>query len=300
MWVYGIRLFLTESTKEAKSSAFDDIIQAFLSNASNGKMSPRSEMMKKIFAVYDKREITRNYTEKLLETHALDSKYDKCINRSNNEKEFSNCENNYEQSNAIECTNGVVRRDNETKFLNCEENYKELDADIKTCIDNTKSGIFNYKDFIQTFLSNTSNDKMSQESDMIRMFGLYDKFDDNEIINNEQLYQKILGTLTSDSNLFKCKNEIVKADNGKDRLSHEIDEKSDSFEYKNKNIRNNDEECSNCEDYKKSDVDIRIYIDNKFHDMEKRLMTRIDEMEANTNQKLNAILEKLETQLNLE
>lgn len=304
MWVYGIRLFLTESTKEAKSSAFDyDIIQAFLSNANNGKMNPRSEMTKR-FTVYDKQEITKNYKEKLLEIHASGSKYDECINgKSNNEKEFPNCENSYEQSNDVECKNGVTRRDSETECLKCEENYKRLDADIKPCIDNnTKSGIFNYKDFIQTFLSNASNGKMSQESDMARLFGLYDKFDNNEIMNNEQLYQKILGTLTSDSDLSKnlYKNKIAK-DNGRDRRSREVDEKSDSFECKNRNIRrNNDKECINREDYEKSDIDIRIYIDNKFHDMEKRLMTRIDEMEASTNQKLNAILERFETRLNLQ
>lgn len=303
MWVYGIRLFLTESTKEAKSSAFDyDIIRAFLSNANNGKMSSGPEMMKGLFTVYDKQEITKNYRGKLLETHASGSKYDECINgRSNNVKEFPNCENNYEQSNAVECKNGVVRRDSETECLNCGENCKRSDADIKTCIDNnTKSGIFNYKDFIQTFLSNASNGKMSEESDMTRMFGLYDKFDNNEIMNNKQLYQKILGTLTSDSDLFKYKNKIAKEDNERDCLSREVDEKSNSFECKNRNVRrNNDEECTNRED-EKSDIDIRIYIDNKFHDMEKRLMTRINEMEASTNQKLNAILERLETRLNLQ
>lgn len=308
MWVYGIRLFLTESTKEAKPSAFDyDIIRTFLSNTSNGKMSPGSEMARKIFGFYDKQEITRNYREKLLETHASGSRYDECINeieRSNNEKEFPNCGDNYEKSNATECKN--VKRDSKTE-LNSRENYKRSDADTKTCVDNntesikdTKSDILNYKDFIQTFLSNASNGKMSQESDMTRMFRFYDKFD-NEIMNNEQFY-KILGTLTSDSDFSKCKNEIAKGDNGRDRPNCEVnDEKLDSFECKNRNIRrNNDEECTNREGYKKSDIDIRIYIDNKFHDMEKRLMERIDEMEVSTNQKLDAILERLETRLNLQ
>lgn len=310
MWVYGIRLFLTESTKGAKPSAFDyGIIRTFLSNASNGKMNPGSEMVKRVFGVYDKQEITRN-REKLLETHASGSKYDEYTNdigRSNNEKEFPNCKNNYEQSNAVECKNGVTRRDSETERL-CRENYKRSDASIKTCIDNnTKSiketkSIFNYKDFIQTFLSNASNDKISQESDMTKTFGLYDKFDNNKIINNEQFYQKILGTLTSDSDLFKCKNEIAKGNNERNHQSCEAnDEQLDFFECKNRNIRrNSDEDCTNREDNKKSDIDIRIYIDNKFHDMEKRLMERINEMETSTNQKLDAILERLETRLNLQ
>lgn len=307
MWVYGIRLFLTESIKEAKPSAFDyDIIRTFLSNTSNSKVSQRSEMAKKVFRFYDKQEVTRDYKEKFLETLASGSRYDECINeigKSNDEKEFPNCENNYEQS-IIECKNGAVRK--ETEHLNCGENYKRSDADSKTCIDNdtksvkeTKSGVFNYKDFIQTFLSNVNNDK-SQEPDMTRTFGLYEKFDNNEIINNEQFYKKILGTFISDSDLSKCKNEIAKGDNERDSRSCETDnEKSDSFEYKNRNVRkNNDEKCTNHEDSEKSDI--RIYIDNKFCDMEKRLMERIDELEASTNQKLDAILRRLETQLNLQ
>jgi len=78
MWVYGIRLFLTDSVKEAKPSAFDyDIIWTFLSNANNGK-SQGSETVKSIFE--DKQEIMRNYREKLLETFASSSRYDGCIN----------------------------------------------------------------------------------------------------------------------------------------------------------------------------------------------------------------------------
>ncbi|XP_077266707.1 uncharacterized protein LOC143899861 [Temnothorax americanus] len=313
MWVYGIRLFLTESIREAKPSAFDyDVIRTFLSNASNGKTSQGSEIAKKVFGFYDREEITRNYEEKLLETHASGSRYDERINengRSDNDKEFPNCGDNYERSN-VKCKNRAVRRDSETEHSNCEENYKSSGADIKTCIDNntesikkTKSGIFNYKDFIQTFLSNAGNGKMSRETDATRMFGLHDKFDDNEIVN-EQFCQKILGTLTSDSDLFKRKNKIAKGDDEKDR-------------------RSCDEECTNREDYKKSDTDIKIYIDDKFHDMEKRLMEKIDEMEARyvdnkfhdmekrlmektdemearMNQKLDAILERLETRLNLQ
>lgn len=294
MWVYGIRLFLTDSTKEAKSSAFDyDIIQTFLSNTSNGKRSQGSEMAKKVFGFYDKQEILNS--EKILET--LASGYDKCIKemgRSDNEKEFPNCGDDYEQSNTSECKNGI----SETEYLNCRENYKKSDTD-KTCINKselkkTKPGTgndktFNYKDFIQTFLSNANNGKMNQELDMIKMFGFYNKL---ETMNNEQFYHNILGTCALNSDYFKHKNEIANRDNEKERC--EVDnEKLNSFECKNKNIRNIDENCTNCEHYKKSDIDIRIYIDNKFHDMEKRLMERINEMEASTNQKLNAILERL-------
>lgn len=304
MWIYGIRLFLTESTKEAKPGAFVyDIIRTFLSNASNGKMNQESEKAKRMCGFYDKQEIMRNHRKKLLETHASDSRYDK-IGGSNNEKEFPKCGDNNEQSNTTECKNRVVRRDSETEHLNCGENYKKSDAD--NCIDNSiksikerKPGILNYKDFIQTFLSNANNGK-SQESDITKMFKL-NEFDMDEIMNNELLYQKMFGTVTSDSDFFKCKNKTAKGDNERDRQNYQADNvKSDSLECKNKNIRRNSEECTNHEDYKKSDIDIRIYIDNKFCDMERRLMERIDEMEASTNQKLNAILERLETRLNLQ
>ena len=301
MWIYGIRLFLTDSTKEAKSSAFDyDIIQTFLSNASNGKMSQESEMAKR---VDDKQESMRKYREKLLETFA-GSKYDEYINkieRSDNKKQFLNCGDNYEQSNATECKNRIERRNSKTEYPNCGENYEK--SDIKTCIDNktefikeTKSSIVNNKDFIQTFLSNIFLGKMSQP-----MFEFYDNRDNNKIMNNEQFKQKILKTLTSDSDHFKWKNEISKRDNGKEYRNCEADhEQLNSFECKNGNIRNSDESCINREDNKKSDIDIRIYIENKFHDMEKRLIERIKEMEASTNQKLDAILERLESRLNVQ
>ncbi|XP_018048537.1 PREDICTED: uncharacterized protein LOC108687342 [Atta colombica] len=301
MWIYGIRLFLTDSTKEAKSSAFDyDIIQTFLSNASNGKMSQKSEMAKR---VDDKQESMRKYREKLLETFA-GSKYDEYINkieRSDNKKQFLNCGDNYEQSNATECKNRIERRNSKTEYPNCGENYEK--SDIKTCIDNktefikeTKSSIVNDKDFIQTFLSNIFLGKMSQP-----MFEFYDNRDNNKIMNNEQFKQKILETLTSDSDHFKWKNEISKRENGKECRNCEADhEQLNSFECKNGNIRNSDESCINREDNKKSDIDIRIYIENKFHDMEKRLIERIEEMEASTNQKLDAILERLESRLNVQ
>ncbi|XP_011645456.1 uncharacterized protein LOC105432369 [Pogonomyrmex barbatus] len=294
MWVYGIRLFLTDSTKEAKSSAFDyDIIQTFLSNASNDKTSQGFKMAKKVFEFYDRQEIMNK--EKIFQTLASGSKDERCINemkRSNNEEEFPNCRD--KQSNASECKN------NEMEYPTREGNYKTSDTEKDiTSYDNktrsrkeAKSSAFNYKDFMQTFLSNSSNDKMSQQFEVMELFGFYNK----QELNNEQFHQKILETVALNSNSFKHKNEI---DNGKECLSHRDDyKKSDSL--KNKNLRSNsDKDCTDCEDQKKSDIDIKIYIDNKFHDIEKRLMERIDKMEANTNQKLNTILEKLESQLSL-
>ncbi|KYN50162.1 hypothetical protein ALC62_00190 [Cyphomyrmex costatus] len=307
MWIYGIRLFLTDSTKEAKSSAFNyDIIQTFLSNASNGKMSQESEMAKRIFD--DKQESMRKYREKLLETFASGSKYDEYINkigRSDNKKRLSNCGDNYEQLNATECKNIIERRNSKTEYSNCEENYERSNADVNNdnkteSIKETKSGIVNDKDFIQTFLSNTFLGKMSQP-DLTRMFEFYDNHDNNEILNNEQFNQKMLETLPSDSEYFEWKNKIAKKDTGKERRNCEANhEQLDSFKCKNKNVRrNSDKDCTSQED-KKSETDIRIYIDNKFHDMEKRLMERIDEMEASTNRKLNAILERLESRVNVQ
>ncbi|XP_053977024.1 uncharacterized protein LOC128875454 [Hylaeus volcanicus] len=43
---------------------------------------------------------------------------------------------------------------------------------------------------------------------------------------------------------------------------------------------------------------LKTYIDNKFHDMEIKVMKSIDEMEQRTNQKLDTILQKLESQFN--
>ncbi|XP_076650301.1 uncharacterized protein LOC143357663 [Halictus rubicundus] len=50
-------------------------------------------------------------------------------------------------------------------------------------------------------------------------------------------------------------------------------------------------------DHTESNMNINAYIDNKLHDMETRLMKRIDEMEQKTNEKLDNILKQLETQL---
>ncbi|XP_014484905.1 PREDICTED: uncharacterized protein LOC106749713 [Dinoponera quadriceps] len=133
----------------------------------------------------------------------------------------------------------------------------------------TKTDIFNY-DVIQTFLSNVNGEKTRRGADMAKK--MLECFNVEEITINEQCCQRSLETLTLDSltNAFVCKNGILKTDNEKESSSH-------------------------ADDSKKLDVDVKMYIDNKFHDMEKRLMQRMDEMEVTTNQKLDAILRKLET-----
>ncbi|XP_032675337.1 uncharacterized protein LOC116846069 [Odontomachus brunneus] len=135
-----------------------------------------------------------------------------------------------------------------------------------------ETDVFNY-DVIQTFLSNV-NGKPHRGADMARK--VLECFNAQEIINNEEFCQKNLETLALDSlaNSLKCKNGILKSDNEK-------------------------ENSNSMDDSKHLDTDVRTYIDNKFYDMERRLMKRIDEMEANTNQRLDAILRKLETQLNI-
>ncbi|XP_031843255.2 uncharacterized protein LOC116431640 isoform X2 [Nomia melanderi] len=45
-----------------------------------------------------------------------------------------------------------------------------------------------------------------------------------------------------------------------------------------------------------SNMDIKAYIDNKLHNMETRMIKRINEMEQKTNEKLDNILKLLETQ----
>lgn len=135
-----------------------------------------------------------------------------------------------------------------------------------------KTNVFNY-DVIQTFLSNV-NGKAHRGADVAKK--ILECFNVQEITNNEQFCQKKLETLALDSlaNSLECKNGILRRDNEK--------------------------ESSNCtDDSEKLDIDVKTYIDNKFHDMERRLMKRIDEMEANTNEKLEAILRKLETQLRI-
>lgn len=135
-----------------------------------------------------------------------------------------------------------------------------------------KTDLFNY-DVIQTFLSNV-NGKPHRGADMAKK--VLECFNAQEITSNEEFCQKNLETLALDSlaNSLKCKNGILKRDNEK-------------------------ENSNSMDDSKKLDIDVRTYIDNKFYDMERRLMKRIDEMETNTNQKLDAILRKLETQLHI-
>ncbi|XP_072759400.1 uncharacterized protein [Anoplolepis gracilipes] len=305
MWIYGIRLFLIDSIKEAKPSAFNpDIIQTFLSNR-NGKVSQGAEMAMKLLGYYDKQEILNKeqFCQKNLETLVSNSEYSECkneIGRKDNEKDCSNCEDNYEKSISVECKSEIERRDNENEFLNCKEDYKQLDMDVSTCMNSemksvkkTKPGTFNCKDFIQTFLSN-SNGNMSQETEMaIKMLGYYNK---QKMVKNDEFYQGNLKTLTLNSEYLGYKNKNEKEDNEKECLNHEDEhEKLNSFE--NRNVkRASKKDNSNCgKDSKNFDIDIKTYIDNKFYDMENKLMKKIDEMEVITNQKLNAILERLET-----
>lgn len=153
-----------------------------------------------------------------------------------------------------------------------------------------KPSAFNYE-IIQTFFSNSN--KASKGAEMAKkVFKCYDR---QEITNQEYFSLKDLETIAS--NYLRCKSKIEKTDNKKESLDPaESSEKLNSLVCDNETARRDDEkERSNCEeeDNKKLDTDIRIYIDNKFHDMETRLMRRIDEIETNTEQKLDAILERL-------
>lgn len=135
------------------------------------------------------------------------------------------------------------------------------------------TNIFNY-DVIQTFLSNIDGKDRRREAQIAKQ--VLERFDTQEIMSNEQFCQTNMETLALDS-------------------------LSNSLEYKNGIVhRDNEKEGSNyVNDCKKLDVDIRTYIDEKFHNMERRLAKKMDEIEANTNKKLDAILERLETQLRL-
>lgn len=55
---------------------------------------------------------------------------------------------------------------------------------------------------------------------------------------------------------------------------------------------NSKDDCKNVEI-----KNIETYINNKFHEMEKRTMHRLNEIEQNINKKLDAIIEKLEVNL---
>ncbi|XP_046835955.1 uncharacterized protein LOC124431752 isoform X2 [Vespa crabro] len=68
----------------------------------------------------------------------------------------------------------------------------------------------------------------------------------------------------------------------------------------NKNITEETKKVDlNCKDDCKNVeiTNIETYINNKFHEMEKRTMHRLNEIEQNINQKLDAILKKLEVKL---
>lgn len=137
-----------------------------------------------------------------------------------------------------------------------------------------RTDAFNYE-IIRTFLNN-ANEKTHKGADIAKKVFQY--FNQEEILNNEPFCHKNLETFALNNSL-KCENRPI--------------------------TRNNDTESSNCaDDYKKDikwieNVDIKTYIDNKFYDMERRLMEKINEMETVTNQKLDIILKRLETQINL-
>lgn len=294
MWIYGIRLFLIDCIKEAKPSAFNsDIIQTFFSNC-NGKANQGAEMAMKVLGYYDKQEIMNKtqFCQKNLENLALNSENSECKNgiRRDNEKDCLNC------SNSIPCKSEIEKKDNENECTNCEEDYKKSDMDIATCMNSkmesikeAKSGAFDYKNFIQTFLSN-SNGNMNQEAEMaIRILGYYNK---QKIVNNGD--EENLKTLASNSEYLGYKSMNGKGDSEKECSNHGEHEKLNSFENKNVRRASKKDYSHYDEDNKKSDIDIITYIDNKFYDMENKLMERIDKMEVSTNQKLNAILERLE------
>ncbi|KZC12401.1 PREDICTED: uncharacterized protein LOC107190496 [Dufourea novaeangliae] len=61
----------------------------------------------------------------------------------------------------------------------------------------------------------------------------------------------------------------------------------------------NKEDVAQCiNDNAGLNMDIKMYIDNKFHDIEIKLMKRIDEMEQRTNEKLDSISKQLEIHFN--
>ncbi|XP_029171430.1 kinesin-related protein 4-like [Nylanderia fulva] len=303
MWVYGIRLFLIDSIKEAKPSAFNpDIIQTFLSNR-NSKMSPGAEMAMKVFGYYNKQEIVNKeqFCQNNLENLAPNSQYSECkngIGRRDNEKECSNYEDNYEKSDSVECKSETERKDNED-CPNCEEDNKKLDMDIRSCTNSereskeAKSSAFNYKDFIQTFLSNV-NGNMSQEADMVMR--MHRHYNNKQKINmNNEFYQGNLKTLASNSEYLEYKNKNGRENSEKECSNHENEhEKLNSFGSRTRNVEQaNKKDYSNCsEDSKQSDI--KTYIDNKFYDIENKLMERLNQIEVSTNQKLDAILERLE------
>ncbi|RLU25759.1 hypothetical protein DMN91_001918 [Ooceraea biroi] len=170
---------------------------------------------------------------------------------------------------------------------------------LTEAIKEAKSGAFNY-DIVQTFLSN-ANGKPHKMADMARrVFEYYDK---QETTNKEQSCQKSLESFAADLEYLAGNNKIGKRANEKDCLNYGNNyKKPNSLESQNGIVKKESENCESLnykEDSKESNIDIRTYIDNKFYDMEKRLMKRINEMEANTNQKLDTILSKLETQLSL-
>lgn len=84
----------------------------------------------------------------------------------------------------------------------------------------------------------------------------------------------------------KCKSKIEKVDNQEERSNCENNCKKSSLETCHNGIRN-EQKRVNMNDNYASDMDIRNYIESKFDDMEVRFRTRIDQMEATINQRLD-------------
>lgn len=91
--------------------------------------------------------------------------------------------------------------------------------------------------------------------------------------NDDDMPLKSLMTIFSNSSEMQNNHKNITEDTKRDEIICEED---------NKNI-----EMTN----------IKTYINDKFHDMEERTMHRLNEIEQKLNQKLDAILEKLEIRL---
>ncbi|XP_043247859.1 uncharacterized protein LOC122394789 [Colletes gigas] len=75
-----------------------------------------------------------------------------------------------------------------------------------------------------------------------------------------------------------------------------------SSKNRSSNKESNEPETAQCmsENAVSDDIiHLKIYIDNKFYDMETKVMKRIEEMEQKTNQKLDIILKQLESQFSI-
>lgn len=167
---------------------------------------------------------------------------------------------------------------------------------LTEAIKEAKSSVFNY-DIIQTFLSNANGKPHKMAHMAKKIFEYYDK---QETMIKKQLCQRSLESLDSDLEHLTAKTKIGERVNEKIYSNDETDYRKSNFPGPQNEIVTKDHENCDNSNYKEDDnqlnADIRTYIDNKFHDMEKRLMIRINEMEANINQQFDIILNKFETQ----